>query len=167
MKYRNTVTNTNMGETKYRITVTQTSLKEKYTKNCHKYKYCGAILIRQAVLSVKFNLSNHFSIVVCQKIQCYDIFSLLSFQGVLVTFGLRHCLKLVCWAGLGYWNKGILRTKEGTKPREGGRGGKGGTMEGTKGGREGSSSRLLMKRLVMVVGLIFPPIQPSPCFRKS
>ena len=32
MKYRNTVTNTNMGETKYRITVTISNLKKKIYK---------------------------------------------------------------------------------------------------------------------------------------
>ena len=42
-------------------------------------------------------------------------------------------MKLVCWAGLGYWNKGILRTKEGTKG--GGEGARGGT-KGRDQGRE-------------------------------
>ena len=59
-------------------------------------------------------------------------------------------------------DEGRDQTKGG---REGERG-QGGTKEGTKEGRGGSSSRLLMKRLVMVVALIFPPIQPSPCIRK-
>ena len=65
-----------------------------------------------------------------KKYRVMIFFSLLSFQRSLATFGLRCGLKLVCWAGLGYWNKGILRTKEGTK-------GGGEVGEGAKGGTKG------------------------------